>query len=281
MAEVRTRDEAIEAIDGALERWRAETIGLWAQAATYVNTAVAGVDGELRAHTARRQAAEAHLSAARTEEEVDRFSRIVQAATAAQLSTYQALQAATDAQQRFHAAHRRAARVTEELVPPARADLRRRSAHLGTYRSAGGARSSTSSPSTRGRSSRSGPAVGAYGLEPVAVAALDFADNPIIGEFGRGGMKAADYRWLVETWDAVVAPGLARGLTRDDFAARDAKRDAQPGRRTTDVYDCFLGDTDRIRLTRRPDGSFDVINGRHRIEVARQLGVTSLPGEVR
>jgi ParB-like chromosome segregation protein Spo0J len=41
----------------------------------------------------------------------------------------------------------------------------------------------------------------------------------------------------------------------------------------------FLGD-DPIRLSRRPDGTFDVIGGRHRIQVARQLGIGSLPARV-
>jgi ParB-like chromosome segregation protein Spo0J len=34
------------------------------------------------------------------------------------------------------------------------------------------------------------------------------------------------------------------------------------------------------RLDRRPDGTLNVVNGRHRIEIARELGITSLPAQV-
>lgn len=52
-------------------------------------------------------------------------------------------------------------------------------------------------------------------------------------------------------------------------------------RRTADAYDMFLGDTDRIRLSRDADGRLDVVNGRHRIIVARDLGIKHLPGTIR
>jgi hypothetical protein len=76
-----------------------------------------------------------------------------------------------------------------------------------------------------------------------------------------------------------VGPGVAAGKTREDFAARDARSNAQPLRRTADVYDMFLG-SDRIRVDRRPDGSMDVVNGRHRLLIARELGIKTLPGQV-
>ncbi|MHA6784694.1 hypothetical protein ACVGOW_27405 [Pseudonocardia saturnea] len=113
------------------------------------------------------------------------------------------------------------------------------------------------------------------------VATADFSDNPIVGNFTRDpGMSRADYRWAVQTWDEVVRPGLDRGLTRDDFATRDAQRGAPPLRRTADVHDMFLGD-EPITLNRRPDGSYEVNGGRHRIAIARELGISHLPGKVR
>lgn len=117
------------------------------------------------------------------------------------------------------------------------------------------------------------------GLTALKVNDADLADTPILGEFGRGGLTRADYRWAVQTWRDVVGPGVANGRSRDDFAAEDVASGAPPLRRAADVYDMFLG-SDRIRVDRGPDGSLNIINGRHRFDVARELGIDSLPGEV-
>jgi hypothetical protein len=120
--------------------------------------------------------------------------------------------------------------------------------------------------------------LGEQGLADVDVALADYSDNPILGKFGRDGLSRADYRWAVTTWDAVIRPGLDNGMTRDDFAATDAGRGARPPRSYAEVYDMFLGG-DPIRIERRPDGTLRVGSGRHRIEVARELGVTRLPAK--
>lgn len=83
----------------------------------------------------------------------------------------------------------------------------------------------------------------------------------------------------MQTWNDVVGPGVEGGKTRDDFVRRDAQSNAAPLRRTADVYDMFLG-SDRIRVDRQPDGSLNVINGRHRFQIARELGIKTLPGQV-
>ena len=83
----------------------------------------------------------------------------------------------------------------------------------------------------------------------------------------------------MQTWNDTVGPGVAKGMTRDDFAARDLRGDAQPLHKTADVYDMFLG-TGRIHVARQTDGSLNIVNGRHRFQVARDLGITSLPGQV-
>jgi hypothetical protein len=123
------------------------------------------------------------------------------------------------------------------------------------------------------------------GLADVDVSSADLNENPILdedrarGTFGKGGLSRADFRWAVQTWHDTVGPGVASGKTRDDFAERDTRSNAQPLRRTADVYDMFLG-TDRIRADRRPDGSLNIVNGRHRLLIARELGIKSLPGQL-
>jgi hypothetical protein len=123
------------------------------------------------------------------------------------------------------------------------------------------------------------------GLADFDVSAAYLDENPILDDdrprpiFGKGGLSRADYRWAVQTLNDTVGPGVASGKTREDFAERDARSNAQPLRRTADVYDMFLG-TDRIRADRQPDGSLNIVNGRHRLLIARELGIKNLPGQV-
>jgi hypothetical protein len=128
-----------------------------------------------------------------------------------------------------------------------------------------GARVAPASPSGSGDpSSGRGNAGAREQLSEVGVDHLDYPDNPI---------------GAVEAWDTKVKPALARGAGRDELAARDTASNARPLRRLADVYDIFLG-SDAITVSRMSNGKLDVQNGRHRIEVAREMGVRSLPVRV-
>lgn len=131
-----------------------------------------------------------------------------------------------------------------------------------------------------GTSKDSARDLGVAELSDVGLANVDYGDNPIIDNFGKGGATRGDYEWAVRTWHDVISPGVARGLTRGDFEAMDNASGAPAFRRVAAAYDLFLGDSDRLKFTRRPDGKLEVINGRHRIEVARALGIGALPGKI-
>jgi hypothetical protein len=131
----------------------------------------------------------------------------------------------------------------------------------------------------------SGISLSEMGITELDVSSADLDENPILDDhhsrrtFGKGGLSRADYRWAVQTWHDTVGPGVASGKTREDFAERDARTNAPPLRRTADVYDIFLG-TNRILADRQPDGSLNIVNGRHRLLIARELGIKNLPGQV-
>jgi hypothetical protein len=190
------------------------------------------------------------------------------------------------------------ARDASARVAAARADLARRSSQLGAYRAVGRVALGGSGLGGLGglgggfptsalgglavQSTMAAPGGGATwlstsGLADFAVAEADFSDNPIVGTWGGGGFGRADYRWAVAAWDEVIRPGLDRGMTREDFAARDAARGARLERQTANVYDWFLKDA--ITVERRANGSLNPINGRHRVEMARELGITHLPAK--
>lgn len=124
-----------------------------------------------------------------------------------------------------------------------------------------------------------GAALASRGLEMVDLDQVDFSDNPIISWTHA---TPEDIGWAVERWDTVVSKVVARGGTLEELDARDA-RDGTVGtrRRLGGVWDMFLSDSSRITVSVRTDGSLDVGDGRHRIEVARSLGVRSLPMHVR
>jgi len=283
MTGIRTRDEALAAVYRGLSTWDAEASGVLTQATAVVGAARVEADGAVRRWTGRVAAVEALLAAVGPEDD----PRPLQAELARSEASLQAARSARsqveNAAVRVEAMARRAAQSGSAQIAAARADLTRRGADLADYQAAGtgsGVPSGARAASAAGRSD--GPASGALaalGMSDLDPGALDYSDNPILGDFGRGGASRADYRWAVQTWDEVVGPGVARGMTRDDFAARDQARSAPAMRRTADVYDMFLG-TDHIRVSRGPDGRLTVNGGRHRIAVARELGIRSLPGQV-
>ena len=117
------------------------------------------------------------------------------------------------------------------------------------------------------------------GLTSIPLDQVDFSDDPILDGFTGKGLNKADYVWAVKAWRQVVEPGFKQGMGRDDFVALDNEHDAVFPRSMARVFDTFLG-SNCITCSRRPDGSLDC-NGRHRVEVARELGITNLPARVR
>ena len=303
MSEIRTRDEALAAIDRALMQWAADTGGTLTEAMAAAVGALAEAEAEASRRSQRVDALQALLSTLPPDD--PQRPQVQRDLVRAQMS----LEAARRATQRIADVVRQVARLqhshvrtAEVSVSAARADLSRRTAVLTAYRAArigsatsaavagiveaactlgaAGAAALVAVATPPASPATSSPAwLARTGLVDIDVAEADFADNPITGSFGRGGLTRSDYRWAMTTWDQLVRPGLDRGMSRDDFAARDVTRCAPPLRHTADVYDMLLG-SDPLRVERRPDGTLNVINGRHRIDIARELGITHLPAVV-
>jgi hypothetical protein len=283
MTEVRTRDEALASVDQALQAWSSDMTGILVQAQSAVVAARSEIESALRMSANHVAALEAHLSA---ENEADRkrvqgrLSRAKEALENARRAHARVAQVQASVSQ-LNRAH---VSTTSQQVSSARAQLSTMSRALDRYRSSaagtgGGAQTST------GPASSPTAAIAGVGLAELDVSSAALGDNPILdddrseGTFGKGGLSRADYRWAVQTWNDTVSPGVAGGKTRADFVERDARSNARPLRRTADVYDIFLGSS-RILVDRRPDGSLNVINGRHRLMVAQELGIKTLPGQV-
>lgn len=273
MTGVSTRDEAIARLDRGLAMWASSVSDTWTQATTAAAAAVSHIEGEI--HRRQRILADLHAAACKDND----WLRSEIARAEAELSSAQQARAiAMGVQASLLTTRRRLQSAIDGDVAGARANLGQKVTQLERYRgSYSVARSAVWTPPSSavdlGSSSQSNQHTD---FDPDDV---DYSDNPIVGAFGKGGANRSDYEWATETWASTVASGIDRGLTRDDFAERDTQRKAPPFRRTADVYDLFTGDS-QITLSRRANGTLEVINGRHRIEVARHLGIHSLPARI-
>lgn len=284
MTEVRTRDEAIALVDHALSTWSTDLTGLLSQASSVARAACDEVEQAVRRRANDVAVLSQLLDAASADQKRSIQAKLVRAQEASEQAKRASIrvkdiQAAVAKLNQGHlTSNTRVERARVQLSAMSRA-LEGYRAGAGGLGGGGGFGGASSQPS--GVVSSRG-----HGLSTVDVSAADLDENPILddhgsqGPFGKGGLTRADYRWAVQTWNDTVGPGVASGKTRDDFAARDARSNAQPLRRTADVFDMFLG-SDRIRADRRPDGSLNITNGRHRLLIARELGIKNLPGDVR
>lgn len=279
MTLVHTRDEAILLVDSAVAKFEEHIVGILVQATAAVRGARDEADSVVRRCAARVAALEAALSSAHEREARAIQSQLIKA----RANLDQAKRASrriTDVAESAAQLERTYRQQTSGIVAAARSNLSGRASAIAEYHGGG-----ISGLGGGGGAGGAGQAAGLdsflspLGMTSIDVGSADLSENPIQGNFERGGATRSDYRWAVQTWNDSVGPGVARGMTRDEFEARDSLSGAPPLRKTVDVYDMFLG-TDRIRVDRRPDGSFHIGSGRHRIQIARDLGIRSLPGEV-
>jgi hypothetical protein len=284
---VSTRDEAVAALHTAIGRWRSDVRGVIQQATAVASGFQSQAAGVVRQRKAKLGALQAALMALGPEGDPAPLLRQVAAAEVALSRAMRANALADEVEREVRGLQRRTIEATEGHAASAERDLARRLGSLSGYREAS-VSTATGNGSSVGRvssddttdPSREEQALRDRDLESVALSATSHADNPVIDGYHKGGTTRSDYRWAVESWATVVQPGIAAGATREDFERRDAARGATGFRRSAGVYDMFLG-SERLVFSRRPDGSLDVTNGRHRIDVARELGITHLPGEIR
>ena len=87
--------------------------------------------------------------------------------------------------------------------------------------------------------------------------------------------------WGLDRLKSVVEPAVALGKGLDYFEERDRGEGLSGERSNAGVYRWFYGSASWIKLRRETNGSVGVINGRHRLYAARQLGIHSLPATIR
>jgi hypothetical protein len=115
------------------------------------------------------------------------------------------------------------------------------------------------------------------GFMMVPLSAIDDSDSKIIdaSDFGKG-YSPQDLKWAHNAFIDVVLPTLSHGGSIDELRARDAAEGRVGVRSYADTYSGFLGDS-AIKI----NGDMTVSNGYHRIWVAKQMGLDSVPVRLR
>jgi hypothetical protein len=116
----------------------------------------------------------------------------------------------------------------------------------------------------------------------VPLSAIDDSDSGVTGteSFGKG-YSPGDLAWAFGALHEVVLPAMARGKAADYFQQRDQAEGRMGVRSYSDTYRGFFGADSAIKLDPRGDGTYTVGNGYHRIWVAKQMGLSSVPGWVK
>lgn len=116
------------------------------------------------------------------------------------------------------------------------------------------------------------------GVQDVLVEQVDLSDSPVKNP---EDFRKVSHDKMVDGFHKLqeeVRPAVERGADGDYFSRLDDERglDYENGYRR--VYDAFYGDS-AIRLEKAGD-NYDVINGYHRLAVARELELNAVPARV-
>jgi hypothetical protein len=117
------------------------------------------------------------------------------------------------------------------------------------------------------------------GVVPVS---LDDIPAEALGFLSKDDFRKYSYDQMlngVRRFDREVRPAVEAGQGRDYFRAKDREVGVDYQHGLERLYDAFYG-SEPIRVTKLKSGRYDVTNGRHRLFVAKQAGLRSLPMRV-
>ena len=279
---VRTALSAVKELDTALVRF--EQSALDAQHQTTLRCSAAGVRiaGARDLRRAEHQRALAAMQAATNERAAAAAQAACERAQERLVRAERAVRLADQADAALHVALSRFGREANDAIRDGRALLSAARLDLETYlESAGGGVAPGTPPLATGPAL---PAPAASSgvkdahVKDVQLSAIDTSDREISAADYQKGYSPDDLKWAYHALHEVVMPGVAAGHGRDYFARRDAAEGRQGTRSYSDTFGGFFGD-DAIRLERRGD-KYVVTNGYHRIWIAKQMGLQSVPARV-
>ena len=122
-------------------------------------------------------------------------------------------------------------------------------------------------------------------LVPLGLIALD--DHPLEGAeaFGpglraKGGVTYEQMERSMRILQEQIMPGLRIGANRETFEDADQRAGRQSPDTLGNYFSVYLDGNDTIGLSRRADGRYDISSGRHRIQVACDMGYFAVPARL-
>lgn len=100
-----------------------------------------------------------------------------------------------------------------------------------------------------------------------------------IGSLSEGDFRKYSYAEMQEgarRFDLEVRPAVEAGAGRDFFKQKDREAASDYEHGLERLYDSYYG-SEPIRVTRMKSGRMEVTNGRHRLFVAKQAGIATVP----
>lgn len=173
--------------------------------------------------------------------------------------------------------------ILDSKISAATYFLRGRQDALEQFERSGGGFGSSSG----GRAGASGGDGGGFGSSSysrvnhgiVDVSVSELPDPDITGEQDFSKVSASDMRdGLTKLQEIQSSRGQGKGLDGDYWSQVDQQRGLPQHNGYRRIYDAFYGDT-HIRVE-KVNGKYDIINGRHRLWVAKRMGITHLPVEL-
>ncbi len=116
-------------------------------------------------------------------------------------------------------------------------------------------------------------------VQDVPLDLIDLDDSYVQSSADFHKVPYEEMRAGVQKLVEVVRPAMQAGADGDYFSQLDAQHDLDYTRGYRIIYDAFYGTTDPIRLEKTHD-RYQVIGGYHRLLVAKELGLHSIPAHV-
>ncbi len=177
----------------------------------------------------------------------------------------------------------RLSRYLRDDLPLASTFLRNKIAELYGYLAAGpnaGPASGTPTSSHAAQSAGTQVYIGKTDKQMVPVDHIDLSDSRVRGpaDFGKS-VSADDMVDGFHKLEDVVLPAVAQGADGDYFYDLDQRLGLDYRNGYKAIYDAFFGDNNCIILD-RVGNHYTVTNGYHRLFIAQQLGVRSVPARI-
>lgn len=116
------------------------------------------------------------------------------------------------------------------------------------------------------------------GIQDVLLEQVDLSDSHVQSEEDFTKVSKAEMLEGFAKLQSVVRPAVEKGANADYFSQMDEEQGLDYKNGYRKIYDAFYGD-DAIRLDKVGD-TYTVTNGYHRLAVAQELGLETIPARV-